>query len=305
MVEASGFAAFGHVRGARATAFEAAVERLSGRKTERSGRLARSPGVWTPADSPVAARSLTELFGRPGAVALFLDFDGVVAELAPTPESAEVKPQMIARLQSAGSALGGALAIVSGRDIAGLDALLAPLVLAVAGDHGNVRRRSDGQTVVLNAAATRAAGELYGVLAARFAGDSRIIVERKASAVAVHYRLAPERADECIAAVREAAAAEPELMPGTGKMVAEARARGATKGAAVHGFMGEAPFAGRTPVFVGDDLTDEDGFVAAQELGGAGIKVGDGDTVALFRIGSAAEVPGLLDTVVRMQRWAS
>lgn len=234
---------------------------------------------------------------------MFLDFDGVIAELAPTPASVAVPAPMIARLQSVNSALDGALAVISGRDIAGLDALLAPLVLAMAGDHGNVRRRGDGQTIVLNEPAARAAEELYDLLARRFEGDSRIIVEHKASAVAVHYRLAPERAGDCLEAVREAIATTPDLVLGRGNMVVEARARGATKGAAVHGFMGEAPFAGRTPVFIGDDLTDEDGFVAAQELGGMGIKVGDGDTVAQFRIGETAEVPALLDTIVRLKGW--
>jgi trehalose 6-phosphate phosphatase len=284
-------------------AFAAAVPARGSGKTERLDGVARSDFVWTPADSAVVERLLTDFVGRARAIALFLDFDGVLVELAPTPDSVVVAPRTIARLQSASSALGGALVIVSGRDIAGIDAHLAPLVLPVAGDHGNVRRRNDGQIMVLNEEAAGATAHLHRVLVRQFAGDRRIIVERKATAVAVHYRLAPERAAECIAVVRDAVSGMPELMVGTGRMVVEARASGATKGAAVHGFMGEAPFAGRTPIFVGDDLTDEDGFVAAQELGGAGIKVGDGDTVARFRIGGTGEVMSLLDAVVRTE-WA-
>jgi trehalose 6-phosphate phosphatase len=207
---------------------------------------------------------------------------------------------MIARLQTVCSALDGALAVVSGRDVATLDAFLAPLSLALAGDHGNVRRRGNGRTLVMNAAAAAAAAAVAATLRARFAGDSRIVVEAKPSGVAVHYRLAPERAEECRAAVEAAVAAFPEaLMLGTGKMVVEARARGAAKGDAVRAFMGEPPFAGRTPVFVGDDVTDEDGFAAAQQLGGIGIKVGPGGTLAHFRIDRTGDVPALLDAVIR------
>jgi trehalose 6-phosphate phosphatase len=241
-----------------------------------------------------------------GPIALFLDFDGVIAELAPTPDSVTVEAAMIGRLQSLNSALDGALAIVSGRDLAGLDALLAPLRLAAAGDHGNVRRSGNGQVRLANPAASTAAAAVSAALRDTF-GDPRIIVEHKASAVAVHYRLAPERQRECIVAVQAAIADAPALTLAFGKMVVEARAAGVSKGTAVRAFMQEPPFAGRTPLCVGDDVTDEDGFAAAQELGGAGIKVGPGETVAQFRIGATRDVPALLDALIRhasgAERW--
>ncbi len=246
--------------------------------------------------------SLPALLGQCGRVALFLDFDGVLVETAPTPDSVAVAPETIARLQTLNSALEGALAIVSGRDIGGLDALLAPLRLAVAGDHGNARRGADGEITLLNEPAAAAAAALHRELTARFGADPRIIVERKSTAVAVHYRLAPDRADDCIAAVTEAAAKVPELSVLMGSMVVEARAAGADKGVAVRGFMGEPPFASRTPIFIGDDRTDEDGFRAAQELGGLGIKVGAGGTAARYRIAKTGDVPALLEAIVSGQR---
>ena len=251
------------------------------------------------------ATSFPGLLDQAGEIALFLDFDGVIAELAPTPDAVAVAPSMLSRLQSLQSALGGAVAIVSGRDIATLDSLLAPLSLAVAGDHGNVRRRGDGELLTLNHRAGPAAAALYEELSALFAGDPRIVVERKPSAVALHFRLAPERAEECILAVMTAAESFPELTPISGKMVVEARAEGVSKGAAVLGFMSEAPFAGRTPIFLGDDVTDEDGFAAVQAIGGAGIKVGEGDTAARFRIGSTRDVPAILDAVIRRYGWGN
>jgi trehalose 6-phosphate phosphatase len=250
------------------------------------------------------ATSLLDLLQQAGEIALFLDFDGVIAELAPTPDSVVVAPGMIARLQSLSSALDGALAILSGRDIGALDALLAPLCLPVAGDHGNLRRRGDGRVLVANPEAEAAAEQLCEMLGAQFADDPRIIVEQKPSAVAVHCRLAPERADECIAAVLAAAKEFPALSVICGKMVVEARAKGASKGEALRAFMGEAPFAGRTPICVGDDVTDEDGFAAAQALGGAGIKVGEGKSEARFRIAGTAEVAAMLDLIVRRYGWA-
>jgi trehalose 6-phosphate phosphatase len=249
------------------------------------------------------ARTLPELLRQCGPIALFLDFDGVIADIAPTPDSVEVPGSTIARLQSLNSALDGALAVVSGREVDSLDRMLAPLTLAVAGDHGNARRRNDGETVLVNEAAVLAAAALHDDVTERFHDDPRIVVERKPSAVAVHYRMAPERAQECIDVVESVVRATPELSLIQGKMVVEARASGVDKGEAVRGFMGETPFEGRTPLFVGDDVTDEDGFSAVQAMGGAGIKVGDGDTVALFRVGSTRDVVQVLDAVIRSQGW--
>ncbi len=248
------------------------------------------------------ALPLPALLRQCGPLALFLDFDGVLVETAPTPDSVVVEPATIKRLQTLNSVLNGAVAVISGRDIGGLDALLAPLRLAAAGDHGNARRHADGTVTLLNKPAAAAAGRIYEDLAARFDGDPRIIVERKATAVAVHYRLAPERGEECIAAVNEAAAGAPELSVLSGSMVIEARAAGVDKGVALRDFMREQPFTGRTPIFIGDDRTDEDGFRAAQELGGFGVKVGAGDTAAHYRIDRTGDVPGLLNAVVAGQR---
>ena len=252
--------------------------------------------------SGLEIRPLPDLLRECGRIALFLDFDGVLADIAPTPDSVEVGSRTITRLQSLNSALDGALAVVSGREIEALDRLLAPLNLAIAGDHGNARRRADGATVLLNGAAIAAAAALYEEMAGRFGDDPRIVVEHKPSAVALHYRLAPERATECIEAMRAAVRLRPELSLIEGKMVVEGRAAGANKGAAIRGFMSEPPFEARTPVFMGDDLTDEEGFAVAQDFGGAGIKVGSGDTAAHYRIGDTADVGAVLDAVIASQR---
>ncbi len=253
----------------------------------------------SPTNASVAAGSLAELLIRSGPIALFLDFDGVLAEIAPTPEAVTVAPGVIARLQSLNSALDGAMAVVTGRSMADVDRFLAPLQLPVAAEHGNMRRSRDGRVVVLDEAAMQIVPDLAAELEHAFSGDDRIIVERKPSAVAVHYRLAPERATECFERVNDAVAARSGFSMVAGKMVIEARAAGADKGAAVRGYMQDEPFADRTPLFIGDDITDEDGFAAAQQLGGAGIKVGPGDTIANYRIPGTANVVAVLDAVIR------
>jgi len=259
----------------------------------------------SPTNASVAAGSLAELLFRSGPIALFLDFDGVLAEIAPTPEAATVPSGVIARLQTLHSTLDGALAVVTGRAMADVDRFLAPLHLPVAAEHGNMRRSRDGRVAVLNEAAMQDVPELAAELEHAFSADDRIIVERKPSAVAVHYRLAPERAAECFERVNAAVAARSGFSIVAGKMVIEARAAGADKGAAVRGFMQEAPFDGRTPLFIGDDITDEDGFAAAQQLGGTGIKVGPGDTAALYRIPGTRSLPAVLDAVIRSRAFLS
>jgi trehalose 6-phosphate phosphatase len=225
-------------------------------------------------------------------LAVFTDFDGTLVEIAPAPDAVDVPEDLARDIELARMSFDGAMAVVSGRAIQDLDRYL-PQSLPVAGGHGSERRRADGTFVEPPpervAAATAIADRLEP-----FAGAHRgLILERKASAVALHYRLAPEHEAEALQQMTEAIADAPEFGVIQGKMVVEARPLETSKGAAVRAFMQEAPFSGRFPVFIGDDLTDEDGFIAAQDLGGIGVKVGDGETVARLRtpdVGSALAI---------------
>lgn len=216
--------------------------------------------------------------------ALFVDFDGTLADLAPRPDAVAVLPGLTDTLQTLHRRLGGALAVVSGRPIEQLDRLLSPLVLPSAGVHGAERRREGGELVrstavqetVIEALARRAE-----TLAAQHPG---LLVERKPGALALHYRLAPEFEAACLHLLEAAVAEHPAFTLLHGKQVVEMKPRGASKGLAVEDFMQEAPFVGRKPLFAGDDVTDEAGFAAVQRLGGCGIKVGAGSTLAHWRL---------------------
>jgi len=216
----------------------------------------------------------------PAAAALFLDFDGTLVELAQRPDGVQPGPRLLALLGALQRRQQGALAIVSGRRIDDVDALLAPLRLAAAGLHGaELRLRPDA------AITTRPCPEMTGVAAAlraRFGHDPQLLIEDKGAAVALHFRHAPGRAAECVAAMRELVAGRAIELIG-GKQVVEARPRGVDKGFALQALAAEAPFSGRLPVFAGDDLTDEDGFAAASASGGFGIKVGAGPSRARYR----------------------
>lgn len=205
--------------------------------------------------------------------AFFLDFDGTLVDIAPTPDGvvvARALPPILTRLQERA---GGAVAVVSGRTIDALDRFLAPAKLAAAGVHGAEVRFSDGRRVAGAApqalAAVRAAFETFT------AAHSQVLLEDKGVALSLHYRAAPELeaaaracAETAIAGVGGGLAVQP------GKMVVEVRPAGADKGRAVETLMGTAPFQGRRPVAVGDDLTDEHMFAVARDLGGMAIRVG-------------------------------
>jgi trehalose 6-phosphate phosphatase len=213
--------------------------------------------------------------------ALFLDFDGTMVDIAPQPHAVHVPELLIGVLRDLNDYLQGAVAIISGRPIAQLDAYLAPLRLPVAGVHGAERRGADGVVHLLNThpldhveAATRA-------LAAQHHG---LLVENKRGSLALHYRQRPELEDLCLQTMQKAVEESPGLTLLRGKMVAEAKPGGASKGRAIEDFLAEPPFTGRTPVFIGDDITDEVGFSTVQRLGGLGIKVGEGTTVAWRRV---------------------
>lgn len=206
-----------------------------------------------------------------GAVALFTDLDGTLAPLQEKPGL--VKPdaarrRMLTRLQRA---LGGRLAVVSGRGLEDLDRILEHDVVAMSAAHGLVRRAADG--VVRGAPRPRALDDAREALEAFAKADRGLLLEDKGPAIALHYRRSPGAAEACQDVVRRLAIAG-DLTVQQGDMVVELRAPGPDKGDAVRAFMAEAPFAGFTPVYVGDDLTDEHGFEAAEALGGFGVIVG-------------------------------
>ena len=158
---------------------------------------------------------------------------------------------------------------------------LDPLKLAMAGVHGAERRGADGSLHLLDTHPFDPVEEAACTLAAEHPG---LLVENKRGSLALHYRQRPELEELCVRTMRAAVDTVPGMTLLRGKMVAEAKPGGATKGHAIEAFLAEAPFAGRTPVFIGDDVTDEAGFSTVQRLGGVGIKVGEGATVATRRL---------------------
>lgn len=224
--------------------------------------------------------------------ALFLDFDGTMVDIAPQPHSVEVPGPLIAVLKDLKAYLGGAVAVISGRPIAQLDAFLDPLQLPVAGVHGAERRGADGRVHLLNTHPLDLVEAAARQLAAQ---HPLLLVENKRGSLALHYRQAPELEALCLRTMQDAVDASPGLTLLRGKMVAEAKPGGASKGRAIEDFLAEPPFAGRKPVFIGDDITDEVGFSTVQRLGGLGIKVGEGSTAAWHRVADPAALRGELE----------
>ncbi len=213
--------------------------------------------------------------------ALFLDFDGTMVDIAPQPEAVRVPQPLIDSMAWLHAYLNGAVAIISGRTIEQIDAFLHPLRLPVAGVHGAERRTAGG---ALNRMAAPPLDTVQAAAAALVHAHPALRMEHKGSSIALHYRQAPELEALCLDAMQAAVQASPGLTLLRGKMVAEAKPVGASKGRAVEDFLGEAPFTGRVPLFIGDDITDEIGFSTVQRLGGLGIKVGEGATVAWQRL---------------------
>ena len=220
--------------------------------------------------------------------ALFLDFDGTLVELAETPDSIEVPVSLRSLLDRLRERLEGRLAIVSGRSLADLDRHLPTSGIAFSGSHGLELKLADGTALPLSVPIGL---EAIHERVRRFAADrDGLIVEEKPAGIALHYRQAPDEAGR-VAAFMAELARESGFSVQQGAMVAELRPIGATKGDALKAFMTEPGFAGTRPVFVGDDLTDEHGFAAAAQLGGAGVLVGPTrPTAAGFRLPSVAAV---------------
>jgi trehalose 6-phosphate phosphatase len=209
--------------------------------------------------------------------ALFLDVDGTLVPIAATPEAARPDPALLPLLERLRRGCDEALALISGRSLASLDSLFAPLRLAAAGLHGWERRRPDG-ALAPQPAPTGLLARLRPRLAAYASRRPGVLLEDKGGSLALHYRQAPERGAALLRFVRRLAADEPDIHVLRGRKVIELQPRGVDKGMAIEAFLGEPPFAGRRPIFAGDDTTDEYGFGAVNGRGGISLRVADAET---------------------------
>ncbi|WP_295413618.1 trehalose-phosphatase [uncultured Thiodictyon sp.] len=218
--------------------------------------------------------------------ALFLDIDGTLLDLAPEPQAVRIPPDLRSQLEVLAQGLGGALALVSGRPLSDIDRFF-PGGFDAAGTHG-VQWRLGGIATDPGPAVADALTGIAEWLRAGTQGLSGVLLERKPHAVALHYRLAPQREAQIQSlAARAAQTLGPDFRLQAGKLVVEILPVAAGKGAAIERFMGRPPYAGRTPVFVGDDRTDEDGFAVVNRLGGRSVRVGEGgETQARWRLAS-------------------
>ena len=213
-----------------------------------------------------------------GGDALFLDFDGTLAEIGPDPDAIRLPRATHEDLGALAGRLGGALAILSGRDLRDL-ARRTPGGVWRLGGHG-IEVLPPGAEPPPSAA--RPPDALLGALTdvARRPG---VRLELKGPMVALHYRAAPEEGPACLAAAGAAVQAVQGYVMQAGKMVVEVKPAAAHKGAALRRLMAAPPFAGRRAVMLGDDVTDEDAMSEAVALGGMAIKLGPGETVAAHR----------------------
>ncbi len=222
--------------------------------------------------------------------ALFLDIDGTLLDLAPEPQSVRVPAGLPAQLTALSRGLGGALALVSGRPLSDIDRFF-PGNFDAAGTHG-AQWRLGGTETGPGLAIDAALVGIFASLTEETKGLPGVILERKPHAIAVHYRQAPDRQAQVWSLAEHAGQVlGPDFRCQAGKLVVEILPAEAGKGVAIERFMGQPPYAGRTPVFVGDDRTDEDGFAVVNRLGGCSVRVGEGSpTQARFQLHSPAAV---------------
>ena len=230
---------------------------------------------------------MAEAFAVPpltsGSYAFFFDLDGTLAEIQPHPDMVVIPPDVIQALQQLSALSNGALALISGRSMEELIRLSQPLRLPLAGVHGAERRDINGKVVRI-ALDDNIRQELRVTLSGAVKELSGVRLEDKGNAFALHYRDNPSRHQEVMDLASRCVASGHDLSLQPGKLVVEIKPAGASKGSALESFMATAPFSGRTPLFIGDDLTDEDGFAAVNRLNGVSIKVGEGTTQARYRL---------------------
>lgn len=234
--------------------------------------------------------------------AWFLDIDGTLVEIADAPDQVRIEPKLIEVVSRLARVSKGAVALISGRRIDEIDALLCPLHLPVAGQHGMERRNGAG-SVSRHAPDMNKLAGIRNAVRDWASGRPGVLVEDKGFTLAVHFRHAPQLRDEVgrlLQTLVDEGGGDYCVQPG--KMVFEIKPGGKDKGTAVIEFMDETPFRERTPVFIGDDATDEYAFAVVDRLGGVAVKVGAGESVARWRLPDVAAVHAWIRTSLDGER---
>lgn len=232
-------------------------------------------------DAPPAPRA---------AWAYFFDLDGTLLDFTDAPRTVRIDDALRAQIGTLYDKTGGAVALISGRALADIDRLLDGVRLPAAGQHGTERRDPGGRITHHDFPIDRL-DWAHARLVEATAGRPGLVVEHKGLSLALHYRAAPRLAGYAHRLMRSLAprlGAQFCIQPG--KRIVELKPAGKDKGVALVEFMAEEPFRGRTPVFVGDDLTDEYAFRAVNRLAGYSIKVGPGRTAASWRLANVRAV---------------
>lgn len=231
--------------------------------------------------------------------AWFLDVDGTLLELERRPDLVSADRRLLELLDRLYDVYGGAVALISGRSLAQLDRIFGTLRIAAGASHGlELRPTADEVTVLGEAVPPEVAEEISAFVE----GHAGLILERKSYSVGVHFRERPDLATE-VATTMEKAARELDnrFRLQHGKKMIELLSIAAGKGGAIRAFMQRAPFEGRRPVFVGDDVTDEHGFATVNEFGGLSIRIGDAqETVARWRLENVAELRTWLRAAINL-----
>jgi trehalose 6-phosphate phosphatase len=236
----------------------------------------------------------------PSRAAFLLDFDGTLVDIAPRPEDVTVPPALPGHLMSLRALCGGALALVSGRPISQIEALLGGAHFAIAGEHGTAIRHAPDQPIE-NLPLPELPHHWVRAASAAVAAHPGAQLEPKRNGFVLHYRGAPGAGEALLAVLAPLVAEQPQnFHVSPAKMAWELRPAGLDKGTAVRALMAQPPFAGRLPVFVGDDVTDEDGMREARAMGGLGLRVPEvfGDAA-----GVRAWLAQLADTAAGSDAW--
>ena len=231
--------------------------------------------------------------------ALFLDIDGTLAVFERLPEEVRPTPRRTALLRRLAARLDGRVAMISGRAMADMDRITEGAVTAASGVHGLELRRADGRMEV--ARVHPGVGRARKAFRDLVDANPGLFLEDKGLGLVLHYRASPEL-EHLANVAAEGLAQETGLLLQRGDMMAEVRTPGRNKGHALHAFMEEPPFRGHTPIYIGDDLTDEHAFQAARDLGGFGVLVGPGRaTAALYRLDDVEAVLRWLEQLAELQ----